>query len=927
MKVTIIRMNINTSYLGHVSESVPKALNLADIINLVTSDEYREIIMEIRGADKDKAKQLKLERLPLFFPTVQVFNKNSLDDNSIPTGIVQFDVDTQDNPGLDFDQLKKVVCEIPETIYAFESPGGGMKFGILTDFKKNDDDDTTSLKKRYSSAYQQSAEYIQEFIEAACDEHMANLKYACFLSHDKNAYYNPDCEMLVINEHCVYEPPQIIATSEQDVSTEQVTQLLDFIPSDFGWNERRPINYAVFSCIGRAGVSVLFNHWITSNRDKLARDLDSQYESRSYGSYGHLVNVAKQYGYKPTTGKARKALLPTPCDFKFQPLVSYTEGMDRLERHLQSFFTTGKNTFINVSTGAGKTEAVIQFLRDLPRRNALKRFNRKRVLVLVPSHNLAAEIKDRLGTHVNHIQGKKMSCERKAQNLDPYYDAGISPPLEQCTQGCHVFSTCPYIRQFDDRLTNIRIMTHAELVNAPSAWLYGSKDGMPRKDGWKPDYIIVDEDWLTKEEYDENYSDTEYDSIRLIIHGCSKGASLTDAINTHGTKVLTDHVAMETGKKKKPVFKSAGQFITDSKKITGKKQSKILKCFHDYIVTGDDEHIKPIRFVKNTLRASLIKPIAERYKDTPTLFLDATADEVVVKHIMDVKFHSVAIKPKDDINLYQLQGRVLLNKDLGDPEFRNQVVAGLKALTLKYNSVGLISYKTISGVDGNFSQWLGRECGIKNVGHFGNIRGLDKFKDVDCLLIVGRYLIPGYELDNYCYGVFGESIKDKEYADVPVRMQDGSSMTLNNRLFVDPYMRRIKKQFSDSETIQAIGRARLIHGSPKDIYLFSHESLGADVEVSSFFELADLIDSPEALALKEIGFCQDNPKNLHDLGYPKSRIKNNRDQIDKELIKAGINKVKIKVRDSNRNTREKTYYVHDMEKLERKLAEDGCTIV
>jgi len=930
-------MNIYTSHLDRVGQQVPETRNLADIIKLVTSGECKESVQKIREADEDTSNKLKRKLLPLFFPTVQIFNKNSLADDSVPTGIVQFDIDTKDNPDLNFDQLKAVVRNIPETIYAFESPREGLKFGILTDFKKNHDEDICSLKNRYKQAYRRSLEYVQKFITVEYDEHMVNLKYACFLSWDQDAYHNPDCSVLTINYQCIYKPPQIIAASEQDVSTEQIEQLLKFIPRDFKWGERQTINYAVFSCIGRAGISILFNHWTTSDRDKLARNLESQYQSMKYGSYGHLVEVAKQHGYKPTTGKSRKTLLPTPCDFKFESLVPYDEGMAKLDQHLQSFFETGKSTLINVSTGAGKTEAVIQFLKNLPKRNNRKRHNRKRVLVLVKSHKQAEEYKQRLVTkvdlndkavRVNHIQGKKTVCQRKKAYLDPYYDAGVQPPIEACTKICDMFNTCPYIGQFDDMLTNIRVMTHSELVNTPSAWLYGSKFSNPRKGGWKPDYIIVDEDWLTKKEYEETYDDTKYQSIRDIIHLSGDGVSLSSSVDKSISQLTKDYVTMKAGKEKQPKFYNARQFIADSLKKVGTPHSLILERLADYAVTGEVEYIKSIRLDGTKLRASILSPIADRYKDTPTLFLDATADEAVVKQLIGVDFHSVVIKPNDGINLYQLQGRTMLKKEFSNKEgFRNQMVVGLKALAAKYDNVGLISYKSIKGVKGNFSQWLGNQCGIQNVGHFGNIRGTDQFKGVDCLLVVGRYLIPDNDLNDYCYGVFGQASTDKEYADVPVRMKGGSSMALNNRPFVDARMRRVKKHFSDSETIQAIGRARLIHGNPKDIYLFSHESLGADVEVTGFFELSDFIDSQQVIELKKIGYCHDKPKNLHDLGYPKSRIKEKRDQIDAEITKAGVNKITIKVKDSNRNTRSRTYYVYDMAKLEQHIADDESIIM
>jgi len=126
---------------------------LDDIIDIIKSDQLKDLTNTIRNeTDITTIKELK-RGLPLFFPTIQCFDKNKLSDTNVPTGIIQFDVDLKDNLETDFDILKAEITSIPEVIYAFTSPQGGLKLGVLTDFHKHDGEDLSVMKDRYKKAY------------------------------------------------------------------------------------------------------------------------------------------------------------------------------------------------------------------------------------------------------------------------------------------------------------------------------------------------------------------------------------------------------------------------------------------------------------------------------------------------------------------------------------------------------------------------------------------------------------------------------------------------------------------------------------------------------------------------------------------------------------------------------------------------------
>lgn len=539
-------MCIYVSAIAHFADPVPESYSLDHIIDTIRSDLHRDLVLDIRAATT-KAEVTELKKgLSQFFPTVELFGSNRLATDSKITGIVQFDIDVQDNTETDFDDLKHRVIEIPETIYAFQSPSGGLKFGILTDLTKNPSDSLQALKARYQQAYTLAQRHVGQYVTVAYDSSMEMPKFPCYLSWDTLAYFNGDCAILGVNDQCTYEAPAYSETV-QDVSAEQIEALLAYIPTGLSYAERLPINFAVLGTTGSAGIPILFNHWTTDSRNKLLADLKDQCDRVEYGNIGHLVNVAKEHGYQPVTGRARRKLTATPTDVQFDPLLPVEAGMALLHEKVQHFFDAGTDTFLNISTGAGKTEAILPYLRKPPAG--------KRILLLVPTHDLAEEIKQRIGKRVNHIKGKFELCEFP-DLIQTYQEAGVSMPAMQCMNDhCLYAGECRYIRQFNDFHARVRIMTHEEFTNAPPAWLYGSKGTVPRQGGWKPDYIVIDENWIDKTDHMETL-ESEYPSIRNIINDMLNGDALIDAVENQLSQVLLDDLAMDHARDQMPGFQS-----------------------------------------------------------------------------------------------------------------------------------------------------------------------------------------------------------------------------------------------------------------------------------------------------------------------------------------------------------------------------------
>ena len=103
------------------------------------------------------------------------------------------------------------------------------------------------------------------------------------------------------------------------------------------------------------------------------------------------------------------------------------------------------------------------------------------------------------------------------------------------------------------------------------------------------------------------------------------------------------------------------------------------------------------------------------------------------------------------------------------------------------------------------------------VAHFNAIAGLDRYRDVAALIVVGRPLPQDRDLVPLAAAFFGEAVTGG-YATKPtgVRMRDGSSRTVRVPAHEHPQAELLRAAICDDELIQAIGRGRGINRTAAD---------------------------------------------------------------------------------------------------------------
>ena len=664
---------IYMSFLKRITGQVTGS-TLQDIIARIRSTELEEAVFRIQNSDASIKQHLKQQLLPAFFPTVLLGDRNQLDDVSSPTGVIQFDLDVKDNSELDLVNLRNNIQSLPETIYAFASPSGGLKFGLLTDFHRHQNESTDNLKQRYKHAYQQVHKSVLNRIavEVSFDTSVGSLKYACYLSHDANAYFNPDAKILEVDHYYPIVVPIPRIQNPHPISHPQIQELLSYIPPDLRYPERLPINVSVMMELGMAAIPLLESHWSTSNRTKLQNDLQQQLKEVNRGTLtnniGTLINVAKKHGWRTVTGSKRKTLIPKPASLQFEPLLAPQDAEAKLKMLVADFFADGKSRFINFSTGAGKTQTLIKVLEEIDPTS--------KILYLGKTHELAEQICATFYTlrslrqqnrsfpeqvqsksRMIHLSGREALCENKIVKTT-YHSKGITIPADQCTRDCPFDAVCAYKLQFNNPLGNIRVMMHNEYFNPPAKWSSGmDASGNPHSKRWIPDFIIIDEDIFQKDKDPVENQSSRFTSIKLLLDQLKAGRTISETVLTHAENFIRD--GLDNQLPRKPWFINTRQYLEDIREWNRKKPaySILMDNLMRFAITEDKTHLKGMRYdtQKYSLIQSQIKPIAERHKDIPTLYLDATASPLVIQELLPtVEFHSIRVQTKSHINLYQL---------------------------------------------------------------------------------------------------------------------------------------------------------------------------------------------------------------------------------------------------------------------------------
>lgn len=553
--------------------------------------------------------------------------------------------------------------------------------------------------------------------------------------------------------------------------------------------------------------------------------------------------------------------------------VPVDEARQAVQEALQTHFAAGTGQkALRVSTGVGKTRiAVAVIAKDIGRRRALK--DKSAALYLVPTLRLGDEVahlfqvervsarvfRGRLALDPDMPDTERLMClDPEAVKLALSLGRTVST---SCCKGehpetgtmrlCPFYNDCAYQRQIRET-PDVWVGSHELLFSAPAGlgrigsvtidegfWQAGlrlTKRGLTLDELGTPPALGNRFEDFAAADIAENRSrlakaigqQEELGGIRRR-HLVEAGIDAAFCSNANSAEWrLKSKVQMWPGMRepaRQAAIKeaaSAGRVGTFS--AVWHAARELLECENTDAVSGrlvlvevDTED----GFGKTgAVRTCSIKKVLQRWFDVPVLMLDATLPDVGilkqffpdVEMIADIEAKVTHAHVRQIVDAPISSGK-LLKSDAG---WNRKAIR--RAILHRFVEVGRCSTLVICQLE--METWLmteGLPAGVATA-HFGAIAGLDGFKNVGLLIIVGRTLpnvlqveadagaLTGLESQHTAEPVKGPRWYDK--ALLGLRMMDGTGYAVDGSRHPDPVAEAVRWQVAEAGVLQAVGRAR-----------------------------------------------------------------------------------------------------------------------
>jgi len=264
--------------------------------------------------------------------------------------------------------------------------------------------------------------------------------------------------------------------------------------------------------------------------------------------------------------------------------------------------------------------------------------------------------------------------------------------------------------------------------------------------------------------------------------------------------------------------------------------------------------------------------------DIPTLVLDATVDEQIIRRFLPGldKIEQIRVAAKH-ATVVQIMDRVvsksMIAPDPGDekrpgdsPEElkrkRNRVRDLARIMEVVSAGRGKVGLFTYQATEMEIQDQLPENV---TVAHFNNFRGLDRWRDADAIVVAGRPQPSEAEVEQIAEGLFYKSPEQiragaGRYGQTLRRYQlQGQTIEVETDAHPDPLVEAVRWQITEAEIIQAVGRARAIRRTEADpVLIVLLTSVPIPVPVDVVTTWADLVpDRHQVMAAR--GAVLDHP--------------------------------------------------------------------
>ncbi|WP_370990932.1 hypothetical protein [Bradyrhizobium sp. DN5] len=289
------------------------------------------------------------------------------------------------------------------------------------------------------------------------------------------------------------------------------------------------------------------------------------------------------------------------------------------------------------------------------------------------------------------------------------------------------------------------------------------------------------------------------------------------------------------------------------------------------LLSGPDDATGRLRIVmKNTkdgavlcLRINGRRDIHERIAGLPVIVLDATLHLEILKYFfprIEVALDLKVMAPHEHIT--QVIGLPVGKSSLSKLELGKRSTAEEKRVGNKRERLLKTVRKLAAGrrtlliTNKELEEQFDETVPNMEIAHFNAVEGIDRWRDVECLVTIGRPLPAPEAIEHMAAALTGkpialrslppkrpggrpQSMIEQEQA---VRLKNGTSVTLTARVFEQPEAELIRRAVTEAAIVQAVGRARGVNRSaanPVEIWMILSDTV-VPLALDAVAEFADL---------------------------------------------------------------------------------------
>jgi len=270
--------------------------------------------------------------------------------------------------------------------------------------------------------------------------------------------------------------------------------------------------------------------------------------------------------------------------------------------------------------------------------------------------------------------------------------------------------------------------------------------------------------------------------------------------------------------------------------------------------------------------------VADGWK-VPTLLLDALLPVELVRHFWpDVELVADVQAAMPHQHIYQVQdkafaksmltplGEEAAKNDPKEAQRRMNRLCDLRALLVR-EARRWTPGRVLVVVQKDVEKALRELGGLPNnidLAHHNNVAGRDEWKDVACLVVVGRTLPSPAGVERIAEALTGEAVPALdcwyERADAVREMADGSTVQTDADRHPHPVAEMIRWQIAEGQVVQIIGRPRGVRRTAANpVHILALTDVPLPMPVAGLLDAADLVPGPTDHMLAAGGMAFENP--------------------------------------------------------------------